>query len=394
MSGQSGSGQRLIMSSPDMFASEDSPSSQSFDRAALSSFASSPTPPTPSQYALTPTPPSLTSTPLESQELDYAGNICCRINIDFFDSKGRKIKSQSSSNQEVISIVSSMVKSNSSEDYRRSTVNKICQSEMFKVLIGEKVLQNLSHQFQNFLAKKNCPLKACDKLSSPDIASETDFENLLNQSFEECPNVVNALSIISSGYSNGYRQSLLEPNNKYQKQRLLALLAICAFTRNQKVNFYQKIIGEFLKRRNTSKHCLQFLHRVGLSLVTMSIRSDQQKMGINFLKEVKDRKAEIEVWAFQKQVLEEAIKAEKILSSNIRISSSQSKFQVIFVADDEAEIIDDLGDLLHTVVSKDEQFVEFMKAVHGSAAESMEAHLDMRPKLYDLSYDNIGKDIS
>ena len=304
------------------------------------------------------------------------------------------IKSQSSSNQEVISIVSSMVKSNSNEEYRRSTVNKLCQSELYKVLIVEKVLQNLSHQFQNFLAKENCPLKAGDILSSPDIASQTDFDNLLNQSFEECPNVVNALSIISSGYNNGYRQSLLEPNNKYQRQRLLALLAICAFTRNQKVNFYQKIIGEFLKRRNTSKHCLQFLHRVGLSLVTMSIRSDQQKMGNNFLKEVKDRKAEVEVWAFQKQVLEEAVKAEKIESAKVRISSSRNNLQVIFVADDEVEVINDLGNLLHTVVSRDEVFLEDMKAVHGSAAESMEAHLDMRPKLYDLSYDNIGEDIS
>ena len=126
----------------------------------------------------------------------------------------------------------------------------------------------------------------------------------------------------------------------------------------------------------------------------MSIRSDQQKMGNNFLKEVKDRKAEVEVWAFQKQVLEEAVKAEKIESAKVRISSSRNNLQVIFVADDEVEVINDLGNLLHTVVSRDEVFLEDMKAVHGSAAESMEAHLDMRPKLYDLSYDNIGEDIS
>ena len=150
-----------------------------------------------------------------------------------------------------------------------------------------------------------------------------------------------------------------------------------------------RLIGEFLKRRNTSHHCLQFLHRVGLSLVTMSIRSDQLKMGQNFLHEVKVRKVEVENWARQRQVLEETIKAEKMEPGSDK--KVEHELRVNFVADEFVEIMHNLRHKVNYLAPVDDQFLNAMKAEYDTASDALEAHLDMRPKLYDVSYDNIGK---
>ena len=153
---------------------------------------------------------------------------------------------------------------------------------------------------------------------------------------------------------------------------------------------YQKIIGEFLKRRNTSKHCLQFLHRVGLSLVTMSVRSDQQKMGCNFLKEVSERKAEVEAWAVRRTVLGKMAKQELIKSQFVQ--SSPGHLKLSFISDEVVEAIVDLGEKKETeseVLMQDPAMQEIISCF-GSASEALEAHLDCRPKLQDVTYDNIG----
>ena len=224
------------MSSPDMFELDDSPLSPSYPRSSGAS--QSCTPPTPTPNCPSPTPPTPTCTPnLQSLVPVETGRICHRIKVEFLDYDGVKIKSQSSSNQEVISIVSSILKSNSSE-YSKSTVKKFCKADLFKDLIVEEVLGNISNQFQNFLSKDDCPMKAGDVLSDPEAAADVDFDVLLQQCFSECPSLVNALCIISSGCDN-YEQ-LKDSSKKYERQRLLALVAICSFTRNQKINLYQR----------------------------------------------------------------------------------------------------------------------------------------------------------
>ena len=391
------------MSSPDMFESTPSdvqhsqstnpPSSPMPKCSSSNKFCESFTPPTPTPEDITPTPPTPSSTPV-SPPVPVANTkaVCCKIKIDFLDSEGNRIKLSSCSDSEVISIVSSMVKSNS-VDFCKSTVNKICESDLFKDLIEERVLQKLSNQFQTFISKEECPLRVGNFLAHPELLADIDYGNLLSECFNECPNLVNALSMICLGCSNGYRSIVEDSNKKHQKQRLLALMAIGAFTRNQKVNLYQKVIGEFLKRRNTSKHCLQFLQRVGLSLVTVSIRSDQQKMGSNFLKDVSERKADIELWAHQRKILDRAVKCEAIEVAKAN-NSVHDHYKVIFVGDDTVEAIKDLSEFQPEEDSVlDDPFILKMMATHGSASKSLEAHLDLRPKLQDVTYDNIGTSI-
>ena len=121
----------------------------------------------------------------------------------------------------------------------------------------------------------------------------------------------------------------------------------------------------------------------------MSIRSDQRKMGQNFLYEVKVRKVEVENWARQRQVLEEAIKSEKMEPGSDK--KVENELSVNFVADECVEIMHNLGHKVNRLAPVDDHFLNVMKAEYDTASDALEAHLDMRPKLYDVSYDNIGK---
>ena len=383
------------MSSPDMFDfSQPTPNSQTTSSTQQLSHSNATgkgldhTPPsqTPEDVAISPTPPTPEMTPTESSIT------CAVVKVEFLDSEGRRISSRTSHDPEVVSILASLMRSNSKE-FAKATANKVCESNMFGELVEERVVKNISDQFQKFVKSEKCPLRIGDLLESPNELAEIDFGNILEQCQEACPNLVNALCVICLG-CDGYTQIVEEGgSNKYQKQRLLALLAIGAFTRNQKVNLYQKICGEFLKRRNTSKNCLQFLQRVGLSLVSMSIRSDQQKMGSNFLEEVTLRKAEIESWARQKKVLERAVKNELIRTPSFNKYNCDN-LAVDFIPDSAAEAIEDLGvkasdkdDELSTEMSA---FLRERIVKHGTARDAMEAHLDSRPKIFDVTYDNIG----
>ena len=218
------------MSSPDMFAS--TPNSQDIGLVLTPSFTASQslTPPTPTPDL---TPPTPSSTPLLNPELDSKSRVVFHMmKIDFFDSEGVLIKSQSCSDGEIISIVSSIVRSSSFE-HKKSAVAKVCESESFKDLVEEKVMQNLSHQFESFISNPDCPLKIRDFLDCPELLAGINFDDVLNKCYEECPGVVNALSTICLG-TKDYWHSIAESNKKHQKKRLLAVIAIGAFTRNQK----------------------------------------------------------------------------------------------------------------------------------------------------------------
>jgi hypothetical protein len=377
------------MSSPDMF--DCTPSSGKDDSDPLSprpsqTVSQSCTPPTPTPEDNF-TPPSPTFSPILPAD---PGNLnktkYHKVRIEFLGEGGDILKIQSSSDPEIVSLVSSLVKSNS-VDYCKSTVNKICDSGRFKELVEQRVYQDLSRQFQKFISNDNCPLRIGACLARPELLTELDFDALLSKSYDECPNLLNAISIVCLGCQD-FNNAISEFNRKHHKQRLLAILAISAFSRNQKVNIYQKVIGEFLKRRNTSKHCLQYLQRVGLSLVTMSIRSDQEKMGVNFLQEVQERKSEIELWAIQRQSLEKLANKESVQAAQVRRSSSDL-LAVSFVVDDEVEPLIDISE-----VTVEDAFVDpiilDMISLHGSASSALELHLDGRPKLQDVTYDNIG----
>ena len=65
-----------------------------------------------------------------------------------------------------------------------------------------------------------------------------------------------------------------------------------------------------------------------------------------------------------------------------------------FVADSSVEIIENLSEKLsqhEAHEASDDDFLDFMLAAHGTAQKAMESHLDLRPKLQDVTYDNIGK---
>lgn len=352
------------------------------------------TPPSQSPVTVSPTPPSqFSSSGLTPLTIDNSKSVCSMVIVNFVDSEGNKLHSRSSNDPEVVSIITALVRSSNSKEFAKAAVNKICEANLFKDLVEEKVLKKISGQFQRFLKKEKCPLKIGDILESPDILVETDFEDILNECYEECPNLVNALCEICLSCS-GYRNLMDNYKNKYQKQRLLAIIAIASFTRNQKINRYQKVIGEFLKRRNTSKHCLQYLHRVGLSLVTMSIRSDQTKMGSNFLQEVKMRKEEVEAWAWQKNILKRAVTKEVLLGHKANTTGS---LKVQFINDSETETIKDIGaKVFHDDVELSGVHAEFLEdqlIAHGTATKALEFHLDSRPKLFDVTYDNIGNNL-
>jgi hypothetical protein len=204
----------------------------------------SPTPPTPTPPTPTRTPDSYNPSPFGPVKSGETKNVACMIKVDFLDIEGKKVrKSLSCSNSEVVSIVSSMLKSNSI-DYCRSTVNKICRSELFKNMVEEQVLKNISCQFQTFLSKQACPLKIGEMLASPHKVLETDFDEILLRCYEECPNLVNAIIKMCLGFSS-FRNIMEDSNNKYPKQSLFAIIVISAFTRKQKVNLYKSLWESF-----------------------------------------------------------------------------------------------------------------------------------------------------
>ena len=92
-----------------------------------------------------------------------------------------------------------------------------------------------------------------------------------------------------------------------ESQRLLTVIMIGGYTKNQKINLVPKLIGEFLKRNNCSKRGLELLQRCGVTLLSKSVSRDQDKIGEHFLSDVKKRKEEIQVWHGQRKTLEKLV---------------------------------------------------------------------------------------
>ena len=232
-----------------------------------------------------------------------------QVKVEFQDRFGNNVtQTRYSDNKEIVNILCSLVRSND-QHFMKSTVKKMCNSTMFQSELQDNVLQNLSKQFSTFLSSEQCPLKNDKIFNSVKDFSELNLNEVLFQCATCSPELVDAFSILCFGKAK-FEEVVNLPDSKYIKQRLLAVLSISAISRNQRINLYQRIVGEFLKLKNTSKQSLQLIHRLGLSLVSVTIRSDQDRIAQHFLKEVKERKSEIELWATRRKMLENMIEEE------------------------------------------------------------------------------------
>ena len=301
-----------------------------------------------------------------------------RIRIDFLDSNGDKIEnSRYSSHPEVIEITSSLIRS-TEFNYRSAAVSKLCQSELMGREIKEHVVNKLSKQLAVFIDSDDCPLRNPDLMKEFDQLSEFDFEKVFDDCKTKSDGLMNSLCVMCFGVDMETENDM---SRKYIKQRLLAIVAISAFSRCQRVNILQRVLGEFFKLKNTGKQVMQLLHRLGLSLVTHSIRADLDLIGSHFLNETKSRKHEIEMWFTRRKMLEKII--------------SERTLTVKFIDEKHVPNIVELGED-HVKVEKKLDLYQPDKYVHelinlhdNEARAALEVHLDQRPKLFDISYDNI-----
>ena len=147
-----------------------------------------------------------------------------------------------------------------------------------------------------------------------------------------------------------------------------------------------------MKLKNTSKQCLQLMHRLGLSLISVTIRADQDKIGQHFMKEVKDRKEKIEMWASRREMLVKTVQDEILGGSEMMESSVV--LNVRFLCDEFIPSMRDLGSVetrnipLFSRNSADSYVIDLVED-SGSAQNALEFHLDNRPSLIDVTFDNI-----
>ena len=224
----------------------------------------------------------------------------------------------------------------------------------------------------------------CQDIFNSDLEEllSVDLDDIFTSVIHACPEFVNQLSVLC--FSKSLEEVLAGENNKFEKQRLFAIINISAFTRNQKINIFQKLLGNFCKKKNTSKQCLQLLQRLGISLVPMSLRADEDRLGSNFLKDVKDRKQDIEKWARVRENLE--LMAYK--EAKLKEVEKLKRFDVKFFED---EICEEIMDIETKQIDDnvDELKAQDLASKVGSATEALNKHLDDRPKLQDVTYDNL-----
>ena len=300
------------------------------------------------------------------------------IKVEFLDSEGVKIdQTRYSKHPEIVELVSFLVRATYT-NYRNAVVSKLCESTLFKDDIHGYVINRISKQFDSFIASDDCPLRNPNLMSEIEHLSEFDFGVAYNKCKDVGGDLMTSLSQICFGVD---LESLDGGRTKYFNQRLLAILAISAFSRSQKVNVLQKLLGEFFKLRSTGKQPMQLLHRLGLSMVTMSLRADLDVIGKHFLNEIQMRREEIETWFKRRKMIEKV--------------ELESKLRVKFQQDKKIPAIVDLGDDCIEIKEKldlyqpDEYVLDLFKENGNDAKATMEVHLDSRPKLYDVSYDNI-----
>ena len=319
-------------------------------------------------------------TPEQKQTPKPRNQTVTQIKIEFLDDEGNKVEStRYSSNKDIIEITSNLVRSQES-NYKSSAVSKMCESVLLKDEIREYIINKISKQLDLFIASEECPLRNPNLLSEIEGLSEFNFDDVLNK----C-RVAGGLELMDSiskiCFGVGVKVDGWQNQKKYLKQRLLTVVAISSFSRSQKVNVVQRVLGEFFKLNSTGKQALQLLHRLGLSMVSMSIRADQDEIGKHFLKDIKDRKEEIETWFRRKQMLERV--------------KCEVKLAVKFTDDKYIPSIGELGEELHETVRKPEipaadlYVLKLIEEHRNDIEKAIETHLDDRPKLYDVSYDNI-----
>ena len=130
-------------------------------------------------------------------------------------------------------------------------------------------------------------------------------------------------------------------NRKFEKQRIFAVLCIAAFTRNQKENIFQKLIGNSCQMKNASKQCLQLLQRLGVSLVPTTLRADEDKLGSTFMAEFSQRKLDIEEWNNLREILEKMFRKEETQ----KLLRKMDPRCVKFYDDDFCEALIDIADV-------------------------------------------------
>ena len=376
-----------------------------------------PTPPTPTPPASSPTPPTPTPPPynppsqkmlltgtepevIPSQSLDTFLNSdvkmagvseCSQIRLDFLDSGGNKVsQTRYTDNLEIIKIMKSLVKSENPQ-YRNSAAVNIVSSDLLQTNIKQQVLLNISREFSEFLACDECPLKDLSLFKNVENMGRIDVENILEKCSRMAGGLLQSLSVVCFGVED--MDEMLTTNSKHEKQRLLAILAISAITRNRSVNVIQKILGEFCKLKSANRQVLQLLQRMGLSLVSMSIRSDMDSISKHFMIDVQKRKLEIEFWAKEREMLENEVKAEIVENAQSPKSDhSGRKLRVRYTPTELIVPILDLGELEAVYPKADpvpSTRVLQMIHEHGSAQTALDDHLDNCPAAFTVTYDNI-----
>ena len=250
-----------------------------------------------------------------------------KVKVEFFDGFGERTHFTSSTDLDAIDIVTSIIKS-SDPDYKKSAINKLLKSEQFGQEIVDGVIRNLSKTFADFLSSQECPLRRSDIFSDEHNIEDLDLDSLLGKCKSSCPKLIEALESILFGIG---RES--------EKQRLLTILVIGGYTQNQQINLIPKLMGEFLKRKNCSKQGLELLQRCGITLVSKSVSRDQDKIGENFLSDVKRRKNEIEVWDLRRKTLVNQVTVDMKLEAQ----ETTNILKVKFVADDFSPKIFEIG---------------------------------------------------
>ena len=250
-----------------------------------------------------------------------------KLKIEFIDESEERTCVRFSTDPDTINIITSILRS-SDDSHRKSGVNKLLKSDEFGPLIVQTVLNNLSASFSDFLSSQDCPLRCKDLLSCDQKIDELDLNKLLEQCKASCPEVVEALTKILFGNCQ-----------ESENQRLLTVIMIGAYTQNQQVNLVPRLVGEFLKRNNCSKRGLELLQKCGVTLLSKSVSRDQDKIGEQFLSDVKKRKDDIQVWNLQRKTLLKLVMKDQ----TGKLHKPLNRLEVTFVPDELSPQMCDLG---------------------------------------------------
>ena len=315
-------------------------------------------------------------------------NKVTRVRIEFLDDAGNNVaQTRYSDDREIVDILSSLIRSREPH-LKMLAVKKMCNSDLLQKDIQKNILHKLSEDFSKFLSSDECPLKNDKLFNSLADFSKLDLNSVLLSCHSFSCELVDALSILCFG-KESFEEIVSLPDSKHIKQRLLAIMSISAISRSQRVNLYQRIIGEYLKLKNTSKQGLQLIHRLVLSMIPVTIRSDQDRIAQHFLKEVQCRKQEIELWATRREMLDQQMQEKQ---ENIQYSR---ELNVRFTPDEFIPKMNDIGVIDTTsldkpkVQSEPDKYVISIIEEFGTVQSALDFHLDSRPPLIDVTFDNV-----